>query len=231
MAAAERSREELHQPESLRQRKKLATRRALGVAAMRQAVERGLDNVTVEDIADAAGVSARTFNNYFASKYEAICALPMDRGRLVGWALSQRPADEPLLDAVTAAMLEPYGTAEQAPDREWIAGVRLVIQSPLLQGEYLRTLHATQQALATAIADRLDLDLNADMFPAVLAGAVVSAAQVAMERWLHADPPTALVPLMKQALGQLRTAGPVTPSANSLAICCPHADADQGPPP
>ena len=43
----------------LRERKKVATRRALGLAAMRLAVERGLENVLVEDIAEAAGVSTR----------------------------------------------------------------------------------------------------------------------------------------------------------------------------
>ena len=61
----------------LRERKKLATRQALGTAAMQLAVERGLENVLVEDIAAAADVSPRTFNNYFASKYEAISALAL----------------------------------------------------------------------------------------------------------------------------------------------------------
>src|SRR5262245_3983248 len=73
----------------LRERKKVATRRALGIAAMRLAVERGLDNVLVEDIADAAGVSARTFNNYFASKNEAICAVGFDRAMRIGAALRE----------------------------------------------------------------------------------------------------------------------------------------------
>ncbi len=75
----------------LRERKKLATRHALSTAAMRLAIERGLDNVLVEDIAEAAGVSARTFNNYFASKYEAICALQQDRATRIGDALRCRP--------------------------------------------------------------------------------------------------------------------------------------------
>ncbi|HSZ46983.1 MAG TPA: helix-turn-helix domain-containing protein, partial [Streptosporangiaceae bacterium] len=48
----------------MRERKKIATRQALGVAAMKLAIARGLDNVLVEDIAEAAGVSPRTFNNY-----------------------------------------------------------------------------------------------------------------------------------------------------------------------
>ena len=79
------------EPSGLRERKKVATRHALGVAAMRLAIERGLENVLVEDIAEAAGVSTRTFNNYFASKYEAICALALrsrhaDRRRAPGAA-------------------------------------------------------------------------------------------------------------------------------------------------
>jgi AcrR family transcriptional regulator len=232
-AAEERLRERLRQPDSLRQRKKLATRHALGFAAMRLAIERGLENVVVEDIAAAAGVSARTFNNYFSSKYEAICSLSMDRGRMAGLALRRRPADEPLTDAITEAVLGPYGAAEQVPDREWIEGLRLVTQSPVLQGEYLRTLHATQQALAEAIADRIGTDLRTDMFPALLAGAVTASVQVAMEYWLRADPPTALAPLVRHALDQLASPRPaaemITPPANSVAADRRLADAGQGP--
>ena len=46
------------------------------MTALRLAVERGLENVTVEDITAEAGVSLRTFGTYFSSKYEAICARP-----------------------------------------------------------------------------------------------------------------------------------------------------------
>jgi AcrR family transcriptional regulator len=192
-------------PDGLRERKKAATRQALAIAAMRLAVRRGLENVHVEDIADAAGVSARTFNNYFASKYEAICALAMERGQLIGEALRNRPPAEPLMDALIGAAVEPYALATHVPDREWIDGVRLVVMSPALQGEYLRTQHAAQQSLAAAIAERVGTDLDADMFPAVMAGAVSAAIQVAHERWLRSDPPVALATLIRQALAQLRS--------------------------
>ena len=191
-------------PEGLRERKKAATRRSLGVAAMRLAIQRGLENVLVEDIAAEAGVSARTFNNYFASKYEAICALAMERSQRMGAELRNRPQGEPLMDAITNAVLEPYEGGTRVPDKEWMDGVRLVIASPPLQGEYLRTHYTAQRMLADAIADRTGADPETDMFPAVLAGAVMAAIQVAHERWLRSDPPVALVPLLRQALGELR---------------------------
>ena len=52
----------------LREQKKQATRAALRAAALRLALEHGPENVRVDDIADAAGVSPRTYNNYFSSR-------------------------------------------------------------------------------------------------------------------------------------------------------------------
>src|ERR1700731_1261222 len=121
-----------------RQRKKLAVRRALSSAAVRLAVERGLENVTIEDITAEADVSVRTFGNYFSSKYEAICATGTDRARRIGAALLARPADEPLWEAIVGAMLAHYEGAAQAPDGEWMARLKLVLATPAIRGEYLK---------------------------------------------------------------------------------------------
>ncbi|WP_375388560.1 TetR/AcrR family transcriptional regulator [uncultured Amnibacterium sp.] len=56
----------------LREQKRIATKRALQVALLRLALERGFDNVTVEEVAQAVQVSPRTFFNYFTSKEEAV---------------------------------------------------------------------------------------------------------------------------------------------------------------
>jgi AcrR family transcriptional regulator len=203
----------------LRERKKLAVRQRLSSAAIRLAMERGLENVTIEDITVEADVALRTFSNYFSSKYEAICALGTDRAQRIGVSLLERPASEPLWEAITNAVLEHYEGTDQPRDREWMTALGLVMNSPAIRGEYLKVNFAMQAALAQAIAKRAALDPGRDMYPQVLAGAVTAASQVAVRHWFSADPPTALRPLLKLALEQLAgvraTAAPGAPTGSA----------------
>ena len=194
------------QRSGLREGKKLAVRRALGAAALRLAMERGLENVTIEDITAEADVSLRTFGNYFSSKYEAICALGTERARRIGADLLARPALEPLWEAICNAVLAHYEGADQAPGTEWLAGLELVMSAPAVRGEYLKATFEMQYALAEAIAARTGMDVEQDMYPQILAGAVTAAAEVAARRWAAADPPVPLRPLLRRALDQLATA-------------------------
>jgi AcrR family transcriptional regulator len=195
----------------LREHKKQETRNALSWAAVRLAVERGFDNVLVEDIAAEAGVSPRTFNNYFASKAEAISARHLDRARMTADALATRPADEPLWPALTAAVLAHAGNGQDAPDPQWTAGVRLMTSEPALLGEMLKAGAIAQRSLTKAIAHRTGTDPDRDLYPRLVAAAVGAAWQVATDHWANADPPVPLAPLIRKAL-TLLAAGLLEPT-------------------
>ena len=81
----------------LRERKKAQTRSAISSAVMLLALDRGLEAVTVDDIAVAANVSVRTFHNYFGSKEEALIASWRSEFEVHLEELRARPADEPIL--------------------------------------------------------------------------------------------------------------------------------------
>ena len=100
----------------LRERKKAETRDALVSAALRLADERGLEHVTVEDIATAAGVSPRTFFNYFPSKEDAIVGSSPAFTASVVEALCGRPDDEPPLESLRHAVHVSADHLESEPD-------------------------------------------------------------------------------------------------------------------
>jgi AcrR family transcriptional regulator len=187
----------------LRERKKQQTREALSWAAVRLAVERGFGNVLVEDIAAEAGVSPRTYNNYFSSKAEAIAWRHLDRARRTADLLRERPPGEPLWEAITRAVLANAGDERASPEPAWTAGVRLMLSEPALQGEYLRAAMAADRECAVAIAERTGTDAARDMYPQLVAAAIGAAIQVANDQWIRADPPVPLAPLLRDALSQV----------------------------
>src|ERR1700685_151090 len=90
---------------SLRERKKLATRRSLRRAALDLVAERGFAHVTIEDIAEAADVSPRTFFNYFPSKEAALFGADPERiARMREWVVHQAPG-EPALSALRQVLV------------------------------------------------------------------------------------------------------------------------------
>jgi len=201
-------------PPGLRERKKLATRQALSSATLQLAMARGgVENVTIDEITARANVALRTFSNYFASKYEALASMGADRARRIGASLLERPAGEPLWTALTHAVLQHYEGTEQAFGRETMAMIGKILQTPGMRGEYLKVNFEMQHALALAIAERTGTDLETDMFPQILAGAVTAASQVAVRHWYAADPPVPLRPLIERALSQLASACSQPPEA------------------
>jgi AcrR family transcriptional regulator len=163
----------------LRERKKAETREAISRAAIQLALERGPENVRVPEIAAAADVSPRTYNNYFASIPEAICAEMSDRAIALGDAVRARPASEPLIEAIGNAIvgLQP----QAAPDRSL---VQMIIKTPALRGEFFKAIVARDAALAEVIAERTGTTPD-DMYPQIMAATISSVTRVVSHRWMH----------------------------------------------
>jgi AcrR family transcriptional regulator len=193
----------------LRERKKQQTLEALSWAALRLAVERGFGRVLVDDIASVAGVSPRTFNNYFSSKAEAIVWRHLNRARQAADLIRARPDGEPLWESVTAAVLAQAN--DDPPDPQWTAGVRLMLTEPAVVGEFLKGSATAEREVAAAVAGRTGCR-PADMYPRLVAAAIGAANQTATELWLDADPPVPLARLLRDALRQI-AAGLPDPSA------------------
>jgi AcrR family transcriptional regulator len=162
------------------------TRRDLALAAYRLAVERGVANVRVPDIAAAAGVSTRTFNNYFTSKEEAVVWLAARHAAGVADLLRDRPAGEPLAESLVEAVAGMYGRQAGPGMSEFRPAEfrALVVAEPSLRGEYLKGAAAAERALAGAVADRTG-DPPGELRPAVLAGMVVGAERAAVMHWMR----------------------------------------------
>src|SRR3954470_22643278 len=126
-----------HPPElGRRERKKLETRRALASSALYLAAERGPDQVTIEDIAEAADVSIRTFFNYFSSKEEAIIGWDPHGRAEVAEKLLARPAGEPPLVAMRNVVHELIQGAPEWADERALRH-RLVREHPSLLPRHL----------------------------------------------------------------------------------------------
>src|SRR5215469_3745675 len=189
--------------QGLRERKKQQTREALSWAALRLAIDRGLGNVLVEDIAAAAGVSPRTFNNYFSSKAEAITWRHLNRARRTADLLRTQPPGEPLWESIISAVVAQAGDERATPDPESTAGVRLMLSEPELQGEFLKASVVAERECAAVVAMRTGTDAGRDMYPWLVAAAINAAVRVANEQWLRAEPPVPLAPLLRDALTQI----------------------------
>lgn len=188
----------------LRERKKAETRRALSSAAVRLARELGPDGVTVEDIADAAGVSPRTFFNYFSTKDDAILGIsPSDPPDMLN-DLLDRPSDESPLDALRGMALAAASRLESTAD-EQIARHELTQKHPALAIRRAARFSEVERQLAEEIARRTGLDVDRDPFPTLVVAAAIAALRIAVGMWNETGRATPISAVIGDNFDQLAT--------------------------
>jgi len=154
----------------LRARKKQQTRLALAQAGLRLFAERGYDETTLAEIADAAGVSTRTIFAYFPGKEDILFASFETMREALAQALAERPEGQ---DALTALREFIVSEAHQKTDLDCMLDEVIAADATLTRYKRAR-IAQLQGVLAAAIGD--DLGAGPDDLRASVAAASLTAA-------------------------------------------------------
>src|SRR5215467_2824661 len=182
---------------SLAERKRQLVRDELADATVKILALRGYEDTTVEQIADAVGVSRRTFFRYFPSKDDVIVHLLAGAGTQLSAELRARPAGEPTAVALRHALSPFIAFSVDQPDKTLHLS-RLILNTPALLGRFLERQAQWQAGITGILAQRTGLDPHADLRPALAAGVALTAFNTALRRWADSDGTQPLADLADQ---------------------------------
>jgi AcrR family transcriptional regulator len=114
----------------LREQKKQETKKRITEKGIALFLQRGIDHTTLDEIAEAAGISRRTFFYYFASKDEILLSLQSGIGEMLADAVRKAPATSTPIDAVRDAVVS---VCNSIPTTDMIQMDRLMRTSPSVQ--------------------------------------------------------------------------------------------------
>jgi AcrR family transcriptional regulator len=162
------------------------TRAALRRAALSRFMTHGVETTSVEDIAADAGVTVRTFYRHFATKHDLLFA-DYDAG--LHWfraALASRPADEPLIESVQAAIFAFPQDIDAISQMTQMAALRV---EQLDHDRIVRHLRGVEADFARAVSDHLvrretPSTIDEHLAVAVTARTLAAATFAAMETWM-----------------------------------------------
>jgi AcrR family transcriptional regulator len=217
-------------PVSLRERKKLATRRLLRRAALELVAERGLHDVTVEDIAEAADVSPRTFFNYFASKEAVLFGGDPERAAELREGVVTEAPGKSVLEALGAvlardseAMADELRSLGGDP-AEWLRRMKVARTDPHVRAAHAAQMAMLERALAEGVAARIGADQETDPYPGILAAAAVSVVRACLTFWAGTGGAIPLSQLIDRAFTAL---GDGLPENNDLRRITANMTADR----
>lgn len=176
-----------------------ATRQRLQRVALELFTERGFDNVTVEEIANAAGVSHMTFFRNFPSKESVVLDDPYDP--LVGAAVAAQDGRSPALERVRLGVLGAFAQLDEPEDEMVRQKIRLAARHPGLRARVWENNLRTEETIVTALTDSGTPHLEAS----VAAGAVLGALTAALFDWATNDDGGNLGERITRALDLLAT--------------------------
>lgn len=186
---------------SLRQRKKDRTREALADAALELFAARGFDATTVDQIAEAAGVSRRTFFRYFRSKEAVVFPDREHRLEVLRALLAGAPASESGLAAVRRGLLLLAQEYSRSRDKV-ILQQRIVEGSPALLAYDFELDKRWESVIADALGGRGNGRVHRRA--RLTAGAMMGVIRTALREWYRSEGRKNLMALGEEAFALLR---------------------------
>ena len=176
------------------------SRGAVTRTALEMFAERGFDETTVDDIADALGVSRRTLFRYFASKNDMVWGdFDWVLARLRRCLEDTKP-DEPLHEALGRAVVQSNRYEDdQLPELR--IRMRLITGVPALQAHSALRYAEWREVIAEWVAARVAVEPG-DLIPQTVAHAALGTSMAAFLVWVD-DPSSDLVANLTQAYGLL----------------------------
>jgi AcrR family transcriptional regulator len=172
----------------LRERRRRQTSADIRGAAVRLVRERGFDKVTIDEICADAGISVRTFFNYFPNKESAIAYGPSDiPEELVDEFVASGPAGySVVLDELIT--LAAHHLRDMPPDREQAETMlELAKTTPAMLAAFLADLERFQNHLIDIVARRQGMKPDEEI-PAVISALALTAVRSGIERWTQGKP-------------------------------------------
>jgi len=182
-------------------RRRSTTRDHITHVALELFATRGFDDVSVDDVAHAAGISRRTLFRYFSSK-NAIPWADFDASLTdLRDLLNAVPHDVPLDAALRSALLE-FNSFDESETPRHRRRMQVILQTDALQA-YSMTMYAGWRGVIAAfVARRLDTKPTA-LVPQTVAWTVLGVALTAYEQWL-ADETVSLPDALGEAFDIVR---------------------------
>ena len=168
----------------LRERKKAQTREAIVAAALELFERKGYDATTIEEIAEAADVSPRTFFRYFDSKVDVVIGEKDESGDF-GDQLSDRPPEEGPVEATRQVLRSTLG-AIVAADPTFVRQMRVMIGTPSLQAMAREHFNEHNEEMVVDFAARMGVAKD-DLRAHIVASAVGNAIWTVVSRWVAED--------------------------------------------
>lgn len=172
--------------------------------ALRLFDERGFDETTVDDIAAAVGMSARSFFRYFPAKEDVVIGDPVPFGQRVRDAAASCPSDEDVWSVLRKAF-SPVEETTEAESATGLRTMRVMMSTASLRARNVEKHIAWAALLEPVIIDRLDGPADGRRFRAqTLIHAALGCLDVSLAEWTHRKGATPAAQLLDEAFSVMR---------------------------